>query len=94
MQRKKFLTSDEVLDMPGTYYNPVTEILVTVDDSNYIDQSLINLDKYTGKQWILVSEDPLNDSSSIEETLQTEIELEGGPEGSDDISETAKEQQE
>ncbi|TET54701.1 MAG: hypothetical protein E3J54_01605 [Actinobacteria bacterium] len=93
MERKRLLTSDDMLDMAGTYYNPVTEIVVTVDDTNYVDLSEVNLDKYSGKKWIRISEDPLNDSTRLEETLQVEIELEGGPKSTKDISDTSEEQQ-
>lgn len=93
MERKRFLTSDEVLDLPGTYFNPSTEVVVTVDDTNYVDLSEVNLEAYSGKEWILISEDPLNDSSAVEEVLQTEIQLDGGLFATKDISETAEEQQ-
>jgi len=93
MNRRRYLTSDDMLDSAGTYFNPVTEVVVTVDDTNYIDLSQVNLDEYSGKEWVLISEEPLNDSSAIAESLQTEIELEGGPLGTNNLSDTAEEQQ-
>lgn len=94
MERKRYLTSDDVLDLPGTYFNPVTEVVVTVDDTNYVDVSELDLDAYSGKEWVLISEQALNDSTAIEEVLQEVIQLEGGLESTNQISETAEEQQE
>lgn len=92
MERKFILTNDEVLNQPGTYYNPTTEVVVTVDDTNYIDQTQINLDEYLDKEWILISETPMNDESNIAETLQTQIELKSGLEATKDLSDTDDEQ--
>lgn len=93
MEQKFILTSDEVLNQPGTYYNPATEVVVTVDDTNYIDQTQINLDEYSGKEWVLISETPMNNGSTIAEALQTQIELKGGLEATKDLSDTAEEQE-
>lgn len=93
MKKKPVITTDELLDSPGTYFNPSTEITVTVDDTNYVDISNVDLDKYSGKEWILISDDPLNNTSQIEETLQIEIEEDGGVQGTNDLSDTAKDQQ-
>jgi len=93
MNQKPTITSDELLDSPGTYFNPSTEVTVTVDDTNYVDISNVDTDKYSGKEWIQINDDPLNDPSTIEETLQTEIEEGGGPQGTNDLSDTAKDQQ-
>lgn len=92
-ERKKIITSDDLLDSPGTYYNPVTEVVVTVDDTNYLDISDVDLEPYSGKEWILLSGDPLNDSSSIEELLQNIVQLGGGIISTKDISDTSEEQQ-
>lgn len=92
-ERKKVLTSDDILDSPGTYFNPVTEVVVTVDDTNYVDLSEIDLEPYSGKEWIMISEDPLNDSSTIEELLQNIVQLEGGVISIKGLSETSEEQQ-
>jgi hypothetical protein len=94
MEAKKTLTSEDLLDSVGTFYNPATEVVVTVDDTNYVDLSEVDLRAYSGKEWILLSEDPLNDSTAIAETLQTEIQLDGGPQSLKNLSETAEEQQE
>ncbi len=93
MKKKPVITTDELLDSPGTYFNPSSEITVTVDDTNYVDISNVDLDEYSGKEWILISDDPLNNASQIEETLQIEIEEDGGVQGTDDLSDTAKDQQ-
>lgn len=92
-RRPKDLTSDDILDLPGTYFNPATEVVVTVDDTNYVDLSEVNLEPYSGKEWILISEDPLNDSTAVEELLQNVIQLEGGVMSIKDISQTSEEQQ-
>src|SRR5665648_520753 len=48
---------EELLVRPGTYFNPQTEVLVVVDDSNSMDSEIFNLDEFEGADWVLVSDD-------------------------------------
>ena len=46
---------DDLLNRPGTYFNPETEILLVVDDSAAIESDL--LEEGDGGEWLLVSDD-------------------------------------
>lgn len=46
-----------MLVRPGTYFNPQTEVLVVIDDSQSIDQEIFNMEQYEGADWVLISDD-------------------------------------
>ncbi|HEX6204789.1 MAG TPA: hypothetical protein VFZ29_03170, partial [Solirubrobacterales bacterium] len=49
---------EEMLNQPGTYFNPQTEVVVIVDDSAAPDQEVFNnLEGYEGADWVRVSDD-------------------------------------
>jgi hypothetical protein len=48
---------EDLLVRPGTYFNPQTEVLVVVDDSNSMDSEIFNLEEFEGADWVLVSDD-------------------------------------
>ena len=53
---------DELLNRPGTYFNPQTEILVVVDDSPELDSEIFNMEDFEGADWVLVSDEtPLDE---------------------------------
>ena len=56
---------------PGTYFNPQTEVLVVVDDSNSMDAEIFNLEEFEGADWVLVSDDLPIDEPQRDELLET-----------------------
>jgi hypothetical protein len=48
---------DELVNRPGTYFNPQTEVLVIVDDSPELDAEIFNMEEYEGTDWVLVSDE-------------------------------------
>lgn len=49
---------EEMLNQPGTYFNPQSEVVVIVDDSASIDQEVFNnLEGVEGAEWVRVSDD-------------------------------------
>lgn len=46
---------DDLLNRPGTYFNPATEVLVVVDDSPVVDNEIF--DDFDGDEWVLVGDD-------------------------------------
>ena len=49
---------EEMLNQPGTYFNPQTEVVVVVDDSASPDQEVFNnLEGLEGADWVRVSDD-------------------------------------
>jgi len=62
---------EELLVRPGTYFNPQTEVLVVVDDSNSMDAEIFNLEEFEGADWVLVSDDLPVDEAKRDELLET-----------------------
>ena len=56
------LELDDILNRPGTYFNPQTEVLIVVDDSPEVDHEIFAADDFDSSEWVLISEDsPLDE---------------------------------
>jgi hypothetical protein len=62
---------DELLNRPGTYFNPQTEVLVVVDDSPEMDAEIFNMEEFEGADWVLISDDIPVDENRRDEMLET-----------------------
>ena len=60
---------DELIVRPGTYFNPQTEVLVIVDDSASIDQTIFNMEAYEGAEWVHISDEVAVDEERRDELL-------------------------
>ena len=61
---------DDLLVRPGTYFNPQTEVVIVVDDSNSIDQEVFNMEAYEGADWVRISDEVPVDSDALDTALQ------------------------
>jgi hypothetical protein len=61
---------DELVNRPGTYFNPQTEVLLIVDDSPEIDAEIFDLEQYEGADWVLISDEVPVDEPARDELLQ------------------------
>jgi hypothetical protein len=59
---------EELVNRPGTYFNPQTEVLVVVDDSPELDSEIFNMEEYEGADWVLIS-----DETPVEEHRRDEL---------------------
>jgi hypothetical protein len=59
---------DELINRPGTYFNPQTEVLMVVDDSPELDSEIFNMEEFEGADWVLIS-----DETPIEEHQRDEL---------------------
>ena len=64
------LELDELVNRPGTYFNPQTEVLVVVDDSPELDAEIFNMEEFEGADWVLISEEVPIDENSRDELLE------------------------
>jgi hypothetical protein len=48
---------DDLVNRPGTYFNPQTEVLVVVDDSPDLDNEIFDLEEVEGADWVLISDE-------------------------------------
>jgi len=66
----RIIEVEDMLLRPGTYFNPQTEIVVVVDDSNSIDQEIFNMEAYEGSDWVRISDDVPVDEDGLDATLE------------------------
>ncbi len=59
---------EELVNRPGMYFNPQTEVLVIVDDSPELDSEIFNMEEYEGADWVLIS-----DEVPVEENRRDEL---------------------
>jgi hypothetical protein len=82
---------DELLNRPGTYFSPQTEVLVVVDDSTSIDQEVFNMEAYEGAEWVRISDDLAIDEPQRDALLE-DFQTHYHPGSAGSVSETALEQ--
>ena len=61
---------DDLVNRPGTYFNPQTEVLIVVDDSPELDAEIFNFEEYEGADWVLISDEVPVDESRRDELLE------------------------
>jgi hypothetical protein len=61
---------DELVNRPGTYFNPQTEVLIVVDDSPDLDEEIFNMEEYEGADWVLISDEVPVDENRRDELLE------------------------
>jgi hypothetical protein len=61
---------EELINRPGTYFNPQTEVLVVVDDSPELDAEIFNMEEYEGADWVLISDEAPVDENRRDELLE------------------------
>jgi len=82
---------EELADVPGTYFNPQTEVLVVIDDSASIDQEVFNMEAYEGAEWVRVSDEVPVDEEKRDKLLE-QFQTHYHPGSGGSVSETALEQ--
>ncbi|MGP0033831.1 MAG: hypothetical protein ACLP4R_04520 [Solirubrobacteraceae bacterium] len=61
---------EELVNRPGTYFNPQTEVVVVVDDSPELDTEIFNLEEFEGADWVLVADEVPVDEQRRDELLE------------------------
>lgn len=82
---------EELLNQPGTYFNPQTEVLIVVDDSTSLDQEVFNMEAYEGAEWVRVSDEVPVDEDRRDQLLES-FQTSYHPGSGGSVSETALEQ--
>jgi hypothetical protein len=59
---------DDLVNRPGTYFNPQLEVLVVVDDSPDLDNEIFDFEEGEGADWVLIS-----DEAPVDETQRDDI---------------------
>ena len=61
---------DDIINRPGTYFNPQTEVLIVVDDSPDVDTEIFNMEEFEGADWVLISDESPIDENARDELMQ------------------------
>ena len=61
---------DELVNRPGTYFNPQTEILIVVDDSPEVDHEIFEMDDFESTDWVLISDESPLDEDKRDELIE------------------------
>jgi hypothetical protein len=48
---------EELVNRPGMYFNPQTEVLLVVDDSPGLDSEIFNMEEFEGADWVMISDE-------------------------------------
>ena len=62
---------DELVNRPGTYFNPQTEVLFIVDDSPELDSEIFNMEEFEGADWVLISDEVPVDEDRRDRLLES-----------------------
>jgi hypothetical protein len=61
---------EDLVQRPGMYFNPQTEVVVIVDDSPELDTEIFNMEDYEGSDWIQISDELPVDEHRRDELLE------------------------
>src|ERR1700710_1337190 len=54
---------DELVNRPGTYFNPQTDVVIIVDDTVDVDTEIFNMEAVEGADWVLIADEAPVDES-------------------------------
>jgi hypothetical protein len=71
MAKARRVELDDLVNRPGTYYNPQTEVLLVVDDGVSLDTEIFDTDDDgDGPEWVLISDEVPVDEAHRDELLE------------------------
>src|ERR1700759_759571 len=77
---------DDLVNRPGSDFNPQTEILIVVDDSPEMDSEIFNMEEYEGADWVLIADEVPVDENRRDELLEAfQARHQPGTLGEDDL---------
>src|SRR5579864_1463736 len=77
---------EDLVNRPGTYFNPQTEVLMVVDDSPELEAEIFNMEEYEGADWVLISDEVPVDENRRDELLEAfQTRHQPGTLGEDDL---------
>jgi hypothetical protein len=62
--------TDELVNRPGTYFNPQTDVIIIVDDTPDVDNEIFNMEDFEGSDWVLISDEVPVDESRRDELIE------------------------
>ena len=70
MAKARQFDLEDIVNRPGTYFNPQTEVLIVVDDSPDVDTEIFNMENFEGADWVLISDEVPVDGDARDELMQ------------------------
>jgi hypothetical protein len=70
MAKPRQFDLEDLVNRPGTYFNPQTEVVIVVDDSPDIDTEIFNLEDFEGADWVLISDEAPVDEQARDELME------------------------
>ena len=70
MAKARQFDLEDIVNRPGTYFNPQTEVLVVIDDSPDVDTEIFNMEDFEGADWVLISDEVPVDADARDELMQ------------------------
>ncbi len=61
---------DDLVNRPGTYFNPQTDVIVVVDDTPDVDTEIFNMEEFEGADWVLISDEAPIDEARRDELIE------------------------
>jgi hypothetical protein len=61
---------EDLVNRPGTYFNPHTEVLIVVDDSAEADAEVFTQEGFEGADWVLITDETPVDEHRRDELLE------------------------
>lgn len=84
---------DELVNRPGTYFNPQTDVIVIVDDTTDVDTEIFNLEEFEGADWVLISDEAPVDEARRDALIER-FQVTGRPAPSDSDDDEPDEEEE
>jgi hypothetical protein len=61
---------EDLINRPGTYFNPQTEVVIVVDDSPDLATEIFNMEEFEGADWVLISDEVPIDEQTRDELME------------------------
>ena len=84
---------DELVNRPGTYFNPQTDVVIIVDDTVDVDTEIFNMEDFEGADWVLISDESPVDEARRDHLIER-FQVTGRPAPNDLDDDTADEEEE
>ena len=70
MAQARRVELDDLVNRPGTYFNPQTEVLIVVDDSPELDSEIFDMEELEGADWVQISDEVPVDEDARDQLLE------------------------
>ncbi len=61
---------DDIVNRPGTYFNPQTDVVLIVDDTPDVDTEIFDMEDFEGSDWVLIADEAPVDEARRDELIE------------------------